>query len=180
MGEKKLFCGKKKIIVAVICIVVVAIIAVVLVAIQQQKIDVSSYANVKVEGLNTQGIASDTFDSDTFTADLAKKQHINIIAANTFARTIHCDLNHEKSLKNGDVIQMSIRYDATLASQLGVKLKNFQKSITVTGLPEGKEIDAFKDIKVSYSGISPEGKVSIINNSTDPFLSSMSYTIMVS
>jgi hypothetical protein len=47
---------------------------------------------------------------------------------------------------------------------------------TVPGSDNLKSFDPFKDISVSFSGISPVAKVEIVNNSSDPYIASIPFT----
>jgi hypothetical protein len=174
MNIEKLVHNKKALTIVGIFFVVL-ITTLIVVFTNANKIDLSSYTVIKAEGLNTQGTASYNIDKKTLETTLIDK-NINILNANIFIESINCSLDKNKDLKNGDKITAKLTYDKTLANQLKINIKNSDKIITVSGLPEGKEIDVFKDIKVSYSGISPEGNVSIINNSSDSFISKISYT----
>ena len=64
---------------------------------------------------------------------------------------------------------------STVAKQLNLSFKNTEKVIEVSGLTKGKEVDIFKDLKVTYTGISPDGKVSLVNDSNDPFVSIVTF-----
>ena len=174
MNIEKLVHNKKALTVAGIFFVVLITILIVVFT-NMNKIDLSSYAVIKVDGLNTRGKASYHIDNKAIETALLDK-NIDIIQAEMFIQTIRCDLDKTENLKNGDKITAKLTYDKTLADQLKINLKNSDNTVTVSGLPEGKEIDAFKDIKVSYSGISPEGNVSVINNSSDPFISKITYS----
>ena len=88
---------------------------------------------------------------------------------------MECSLNKTDNLKNGDKITATITFDETVAKQLNLSFKNTEKVIEVSGLPKGKEIDVFKDLKVTYTGISPEGKVSAVSTSRDPFISKINF-----
>jgi len=89
-------------------------------------------------------------------------------------------LDKNKELKNGDVINISVSYDESLAKKLGVKLKYSEIPITVEGLDKGivlSEEEFFKDISLSINGISPVIGVEVVNNSNDNFLKSVDYEI---
>ncbi len=164
---------KKKVLISLGILLLILIV--VFMAISNNKIDLSPYTVIKVEGLNTRGTASYHINNKTLETTLLEKK-TDIINAEMFIESIQCNLDKTENLKNGDKITVKLTYDKTLADQLKLSFKNTEKTITVTGLPEGKEIDVFKDLKVSYSGVSPEGNVSLINNSSDPFVSEILYT----
>ncbi len=81
-------------------------------------------------------------------------------------------------LSNGSAVSVSYAYDAALAAKLNVNIEGDMETVTVEGLPVvtilSKE-DLFRDLKIRMSGISPDVIVSIVNESTDPFLKSVVY-----
>jgi len=95
-----------------------------------------------------------------------------------------CDsiiLQKDKSenLQNGDQINITFAYNEELAKTLKVKIKAEDSILTVADLPEAKLIDKeelFKQVEVRFSGVSPEVKLEIVNNSTDPFIKNVLFS----
>ncbi|MCR5268013.1 MAG: hypothetical protein K6E16_05835 [Lachnospiraceae bacterium] len=93
-----------------------------------------------------------------------------------FADSINATLMTAGNLSNGQEIGITYDYDRALAKRLHVKIPEAMETRTVEGLPVvtllSKE-DLFRDLSINCSGISPDVKVSIVNNSTDPFIKSV-------
>ena len=78
-------------------------------------------------------------------------------------------------LKNCD--ELTVEIDETYCEQQNIKLKGNTQTITVSGLPEGKEIDIFEDVEISYEGVAPDAWISTIQNtSSDDFLKTVYYS----
>ncbi len=177
MGEKiKSLTKKQKIWLFTIGIVVIAVIVAISVSIiaDNNKINLADTYIVKVEGIDTQGTASCQINKKSLETILAQR-NIDASKTNTLLTSMKCSLNKTDNLKNGDKITAIITFNDTVARQLNLSFKNTEKVIEVSGLPKGKEIDVFKDLKVTYTGISPEGKVSAVSISRDPFISKINF-----
>lgn len=172
---KKFVLDRKKLIVICFFIVFLIVVLVSYFLSASKKIDLSSYTIIKTDGLDTQGEAFCNVDQESLISTLVQ-QNIDSFRANAFAQSVEGTLNKNTEIKNGDKLTESITYDSTLAEQLHLKIKGASKSITVSGLTKGKIIDAFKDVTVSFSGTSPDGNVSVINKSKDPFISSIEFS----
>lgn len=167
---------KRKIILfaAGIAAIVAVIVFCSIIAADRNKIDLSEDYTVKIEGLDTRGTASCQINEKKLETTLMGKNS-DFIRDNLLMESMKYDLSKRDNLKNGDKITVTITYDDAIAKQLNLSFKNMKRQIDVSGLPEGKEVDVFKDLKVSYTGVSPEGKVSLINNSNDPFASIVTF-----
>lgn len=65
----------------------------------------------------------------------------------------------EENLSNGDVITYTWEPDEDLYEYLNCKIKAEGGTYTVSGLEEIAAFDAFSDLKVSFTGAGPNGKV---------------------
>lgn len=61
----------------------------------------------------------------------------------------------ESNLKNGDIINVIANYDPEIANSQGKIIESETKQYTVSGLIEGKEIDPFENLSITYTGASP-------------------------
>lgn len=169
LAQKK----KKALVTGGIAFVIIIAIALIIIA-QHNVIDLADTYRVEVEGLDTQGTASYQIDKERLSTTLLSK-NVDFFGANMFVKTIECNLDKKENLKNGDKVTAKITYDQTLAKQLNITFKNTEKVVAVSGLEKGTEVDVFKDIVVSFAGTSPDGSVSIINKSSDPFVSEVTF-----
>jgi hypothetical protein len=165
----------QKIVFASICAAIILIIAICSITnSHHNKIDLADVYAIRVEGLDTQGKAKCELNKESLKTILIDK-NIDAYRGNLFLDSMKCSLSKTENLKNGDKILLTITYDNTLAEQLNLSFKNTQKEIEISGLEKGKEVDVFRDLEVSYTGTSPDGKVSLINNSNDPFISLVTF-----
>lgn len=152
----------------ILAVVVISIIT------NNNKIDLSNIYTITIDGLDTQGSASYQINKKDFETILISK-NIDVFRADMFMDSLKCNLSKKENLKNGDQITATLTYDEAVAKQLNLAFKSEEKKINVSGLQKGKTIDIFKDIQVTYTGTSPKGNVSIVNNSTDSFASKVRF-----
>lgn len=177
MEKIKSLTKKQKIILLASGMALITIIVIVcsIVAADQNKVDLADTYTITVEGLNTQGTASCEINKKSIEAALLGKK-IDIFRADMFAESVKCNLNKKENLKNGDKVTAQLTYDEAVAKQLNLSFKNTEKEINVSGLAKGREVDVFQNIQVSFTGTSPDGEVSIVNKSTDPFVSKVTFS----
>lgn len=70
-------------------------------------------------------------------------------------------LSKTQSISNGDTIELTFTYNKDLAKRLKFKVKNTTIKLKVSGLEDGKKIDPFADLELTFTGISPNGKVTV-------------------
>lgn len=94
--------------------------------------------------------------------------------------SVQAILTASDSLRNGDPIGVSYTCDMDLAKKLKLKVEPQSETVTVTGLPVVTMLsdeDVFANVKVTAAGISPDITVSIVNDSTIPFLQEMTLQV---
>lgn len=64
-------------------------------------------------------------------------------------------------LKNGDTFKVITKYDEDRAAELGVTFTNTEITCKVQELKDGTELDAFKDVEVTFSGEDGNGYASV-------------------
>lgn len=132
-------------------------------------VDMSKYIKLEYKGLNKHATAKTTFDEDKMKEDLGED-----IAKKLKDRLI-LNINNNENLKNDDEVEVKISIGNYYLEDMGVNLVSDVVKIKVEGLKDGKEVDAFKDIKVNFSGMSPNINVTISNNSEDECLKTVQY-----
>lgn len=60
-------------------------------------------------------------------------------------------------LKNGDKVKVKVDFDEDDLEEYNIKLTSDEFTLTVSGLAKTAELDPFKDVKVTYEGISGKG-----------------------
>ncbi len=144
----------------------------------------SDYFVISYEGYNGKGHVVITRKDDMLFDEvdvirLEQKEALikNKVVANDeylrFAAGIEAMAEPMDSLKNGDTFTISYLYDQELASRLRINVDDTEATYTVEGLPDAQPLcvdDLFKDIEVSFLGISPDLTMLITNKSTNPLI----------
>lgn len=130
------------------------------------RIDLNKLATVSFTGYNTCGTANVDLKTDSNYP--------------SFCRSITYELSQNGDLKNGDEITLDFEYDKDLAKKYKLYVKEKEEHITVSGLPEAKEVsleELFQNCKVSYEGIAPEITIQLENTTTDDYLKTVTYEL---
>lgn len=129
------------------------------------KIDPESYCSVEVNGANGYAEAKLTPDYEALMLVLSSKSESveDKLVSALYADLIKFEIASDKkeNLENGDVIKVNVNYNEDALKQIGFSVKKDSFTYKVEGLEEVKEIDAFKDIVVNYTGYSPKAKIEL-------------------
>lgn len=176
----------KKILIPVIVVAVIAVVAVVIYTQMKKRVDINNYITVEYGGYNTVGTAKYKIDTDGLTQAILKAKGksssqytLDSISGNYNAyemlrEYLKVSLDKREDLANGDTVVLKIECNSLADSALGVKFIYKDKEYKVEGLKEAEQVDIFSDVSVTFSGISPNAKVSVSNNSGDSYLSGLS------
>ena len=186
--------NKKVIAIAAAAVIVFVVIIAVFMNVRKT-INLNDYVTVEFAGYNTAGTASVTIDeaalgqkiqevgkvpelSDEMAIweGLTQSDFYDIIIAYYGSDFINADVTPAEGLSNGDKVTVNIAYSEQIGKELGVKLKAKEETIEVKGLEEAETIDPFADVTVEYDGFAPELTVNITNNSSNEYLSGLTYT----
>lgn len=145
----------------------------------KKNLSVSPYILTKVTGLSGRADAKVYLDTEGMYIALAG------IDATAEQRAVYDDFiksfgvttDRLEGLANGDRIVVTVTYSQELADALKVNVNDFIKSVEVSGLTVGEEVDLFKDLEVSVSGIIPYAKLTVTNKSTHPYISQLTYQV---
>ena len=136
-----------------------------------EKINLNDYLEVNYEGYDTIGVASVHFDFEKMIKDNPKAFGIDATPTdkkimkieNDFDGVIDGTLSEDTELSNGDSI--SYKWDVSMTDKLSEKYKvEFvyeDADFKVDSLEKAEEFDPFENINVTFSGIAPNGSVSI-------------------
>ena len=165
--------------IAFICIAIFAITS-----LGKTTVDMSKYYEINVKGFNGYAKASISETVDPYTALSAEgkiKAETSLnsaLSAYAFFSDIDGKLSKTQSISNGDTIELTFTYNKDLAKRLKFKVKNTTIKLKVSGLEDGKKIDPFADLELTFTGISPNGKVTVNNNNNgDDFIRRISYSV---
>ena len=83
-----------------------------------------------------------------------------------------------QGLSNGDEITLALECSPQAAEELGYRLKDTSRTVTVSGLQELRPVDLFQGVEVTFSGVAPFGEaVATWDGSGDPFLEQVVYNV---
>lgn len=183
----------KRIVGAAVAVLAIIVLVIVCVKTHKHKINLSDYVTVEFTGYDTRGKAYATFDYDAFYQELKEYAKVSKKDASTLSdqledwdlssiaeqlsemsdsvaymgacKNLDWELSKESELSNGDQVSLTFTYDNEAAKKYGIKFAADESEYTVEGLKEIEVIDAFADIVVTFSGVSPNASASIENNS---------------
>lgn len=144
------------------------------------KVELSTMIDVSFSGANGKGNASIDFDRDKLNQEIKASsagEKITKRKREELVSTFSCELDKNSALKNGDTITVTVDWDESLAEEYHLKFTGAEISVKVEGLKELKEIDAFSDIIINYTGVSPQLEAEVINNSNINFLKMATYQL---
>lgn len=136
-------------------------------------LDIADYIDVEYTGFNGYATAEVSIDK----VKLEKAVDDENLASQ-IANKIDLSVSNNGKLSNGDKIEVTVKIDEDWLEENGYKIKS-EKFTTdeVKDLDEATVLDAFKDITVTVSGMSPNLKASVTNNTSNEFLKTVKYTL---
>lgn len=179
LAEKSKKLSKKALI--GICGAVVAIIAIIVIASNAGKtINLNDYVTVEATGYDGYGSASISIDWDAIEKKYGKKiAYTNaskktlggfsslMTPLDTLEASVSVQLDQDRNLSNGDTINYSWSVVDDISKVIKCKLKYKDGTYTVSELEKLDTFDAFADVEVTFSGISPNGQAAITYNGSD-------------
>ncbi len=177
-----------------IAAVLIIIIAVVIIVTQPKKINLEDYVEITCSGYNEYAVARATLDEgglyEAILAAKGKKVDYNSIdsfealgaalseemAISECVDKITLSLSQDSNLSNGDTITVEITYDNEAAKANKVKFTGSTVTLKVEGLEDALKVDPFEGFEVTFSGISPGGKIEYNYNGTNPNISTYSFS----
>ena len=191
--NKKDFSKKKMLIsggvVVIVCLVLIKVFT------AGNNIDLNEYLIINCYGYDSVGHATYEFDMEAFLEDYGEKikysdssktgiDWLDELADSLPAAEIMVSgcvegsLSQTSNLSNGDVITFTWNCDVETADELyNCNLKYNDVEFTVSGLDKLETFDPFENVQLEYSGIAPNGKVTVQNNSTEEVVNSLEYTV---
>ncbi len=133
-----------------------------------ENLSLENYVAVTYSGYNTEGTAQISLQESQEYESFLKTVDVRLLTQNG-------------NLKNGDVLDIQFIYDEETAKASKFRIESDDCLVKVEGLPEGRQLsteDLFRDIHICYEGIAPKLSLSVSNNSTDPFLQTITYRIL--
>ncbi len=139
----------------------------------------AKYVIVSIDGMNQDATATATLDDIGLYNYLAGKDASEAEKSKytDFIDSIEYTLDDTEGLSNGDTIQVTVSYDSDLAELANIDVDITSRNVSVSGLKKGTELDAFEDLKIITSGISPYMSVVYVNESENAYLSTIEYSL---
>ena len=140
------------------------------------KIDLNNYLTLEPSGFDTAGKVSTSFDYDALVSDNLKAFGLSDNAGEEeelgvmmrIEEYISGDLDKDTGLSNGDTVTYTWDVnEARLEELFPVDIVCENKTLDITGLEEGEKFDPFENIKVTFSGVAPNGDVSISDSDSE-------------
>ena len=159
-----------------ICLAVVALIVILFVIISTKKttIDLNKYLTINSSGYDGYGIVEARIDWDAIEKDYGSKVSFTKTAKNEYGfllslmtpieaieESVSITLDESRGVSNGDSISYRWNIDSELSKYVKCKIKSSNGTYTVSGLAEVDTFDAFANLDVQFSGISPNGRADL-------------------
>lgn len=136
-----------------------------------KKVNLNDYIEINYEGYDTAGVASYTIDFESMVDENEKafdikggatKEELQEIESD-FENVISGSFSKNEELSNGENI--SYKWDVSMKEKLkekyNVEFVYEDMELTVDSLDKVEEFDPFKNVSVTFSGISPNGSADI-------------------
>lgn len=177
--------------IAAVLIIIIAVVAIVL---QPKKINLEDYVDITFSGYNEYAVARATLDESALCRAIleAKGKKVDYdsidsfealgaalseeMAINECIDKITLSLSQENNLSNGDTVTVEITYDNEAAKAHKVKFTGSTVTLKVEGLEDTVKVDPFDGFEVTFSGISPGGKIEYNYNGANSNISTYSFS----
>jgi hypothetical protein len=194
-SKKNIF--KNKLFLGLAAIVVLFILVLVIIKQQPKKINVEDFIKISYSGYDEYATASAYLDKDKLYNAIIKVKGIkekslddiesfeDLFDSKAFSNyyqlidcmdSIELDISPNKNLSNGDNIIVDISYDNKIAKKQKIKFTGKSVSKEVKGLDAITKIDPFKDLNVSFSGLSPNGYLDYSYEGDNSYVSTYLFT----
>lgn len=140
-------------------------------------VDPFQYTEVEFEGFDTLGTVSVSFNRDAFIEALIGEEPNTdnedeirkwYVKYETYSDAIKYSYTPEGSLSNGNTVEVKFSFGEVLQG----KVAKAAESYTVSGLQTVETVDFFKDISVTFEGLSGDGEAIITVNSDSEVVNS--------
>lgn len=149
-------------------LIIALLLLVFAIATAKPTIKLDNYLTIETSGYDGYGTATVVIDWDGIEekygkklslTNRAKKEIFWLTPMDYLKSGIHVNLENQRELSNGDIIAYTWEVDENLFDYVKCKTKYSDDSYTVEGLTEVGTFDAFADLEVTFSGISPNASL---------------------
>lgn len=142
------------------------------------------YIDIDVSGVSGKATASIMFDKDLISKvnmdvyeGKADDMQLAQIEVYLYSAVEYDIVGETKELSNGDIITVVLSPDNERLKDIGISFSETEYSYTVSGLTEPVTLDLFKDVEVTFEGISPHLKPIVEYIGSDEFIKNNVYYI---
>lgn len=165
----------KRIVGVAAAVLAIIVIVIVCVSTYKHKIDLNDFVTVEFTGYETKGKADITFDYEAFYKEISDvSDDTSYLAA---CQEVDWDLSKKNELSNGDKVTLTFTCNNEAAKKCKIKFVGEETEYEVEGLKEIEVVDAFADIELTFSGVSPNVTASVENNSKNEAVKNQYFTI---
>lgn len=175
---------------AAAALIVLAIVSLVMLVNTGKTINLNKYASITVTGYDAYATAEFEFDKEKFKKDYEKR--IKYIGSGNdikrmeafygsaadclVSKYVEGSFDKDERISNGDVIVYTWDCDEEAIEEIfGYEVKCSDIKLTVKGLEEVDTFDPFEGVKITYSGIEPDGTVQIQSSSDARYVSKLRF-----
>ena len=163
--------------IAIALVVAIAVIAIAA-GTASDKIDPLNYMTVSFEGYSSSGVAKVKFNKDSLICDIIGDEPDALDKLmewsnkyDMYSEGIEYSVTPSEKLSNGDTVTVKISITGTAQN----KIRSATKEYEVKGLTEIEKVDVFKDLSVSFEGISGNADIVIDRNADSDFINACNF-----
>lgn len=186
-SKKKMWIAIASAVAAVVAITVGVILTI---ALSKPTINLNDYVSVSFSSYDGYGTASMKLDYKKLEKDFEEELrtscpnlekvlfYYDSVSKYICKECVDVELSNDRALSNGDVV--ILKWNANkekLEEVFGCNFEFSDKKYTVSGLSEIVKVDAFKDIEITFEGVSGEAKATVVNNANGSPMEKMRYRI---
>lgn len=199
LSKLPIYLKSKKVIGCMAAALVAIIVVIILVATHKTEINLAEFVKVDFSGYDTNGKATVKFYDEALAKAFAENaDHVDLYnptevdelddleeyvdtsklkAFYSLIDGLEWEIDKDKKLTNGDVINVTFNVNNEYAAEFGVVFENTTLEFEVMGLEKVKVLDPFAGVEVVFSGTSPDISARIEEHSTDPIMEYLKYSL---
>jgi hypothetical protein len=124
-------------------------------------VDIEDFLTITVTGFDGSGRLSTSIQWNPLEAFIQNEAGANEMTVSSFADTIEVSPDVSENLSNGDVVNLRISYNNTLAESLGVMFTGTAIRYTIEGLDEFTNLSLKEAANIEFKGFNGFGSMSL-------------------
>ncbi len=135
----------------------------------------TDYVSVDIRGVDGNGRVDVVADKEGLSEYFVNDKTTDIEKYRQFVESVSYSADVTEGLSNGDKVRVTVQYDEELAEELDIRTGALERDFKVTGLKNGTLLDAFRELQIITSGVSPYITVTYNNQSENEYLKTLEY-----